>query len=178
MLKVAGLKQRWIIGPWLNIPHQCRTLVTILAQAEVSENGTSPVLSSTFIAFSLSLIPANGPVNFLSDPYGSTGTVNGFPSKPLLPSTNFATAGLLPLGPASVFPNPLRENALHLSMESHTSAGDWKQRSIGSRLSGQHFPKVADHPRTSLVVTKAFVADAFIWERQVNSVETRSYISP
>lgn len=106
MLKVAGLKQRWIIGPWLNIPHQCRTLVTILAQAEVSENGTSPVLSSTFIAFSLSLIPANGPVNFLSDPYGSTGTVNGFPSKPLLPSTNFATAGLLPLGPASVFPNP------------------------------------------------------------------------
>jgi hypothetical protein len=79
---------------------------TILAQAEVSENGTSPVVNSSFIAFSPSLIPANGPVNFLSDPYGSTGTVNGFPSKSLSPSTNFATAGLLPLGPASVFVNP------------------------------------------------------------------------
>lgn len=37
---------------------------TILAQAEVSENGTSPVLSSAFIAFSPSLIPANGIDNF------------------------------------------------------------------------------------------------------------------
>jgi hypothetical protein len=79
---------------------------TILAQAEISENGTSPLLNSSFIAFSPSLIPVNGPVKFLSDPYGSTGTVNGFPSKPLSPNTNFATAGLLPLGPASVFVNP------------------------------------------------------------------------
>ncbi|MBV8359405.1 MAG: TonB-dependent receptor, partial [Deltaproteobacteria bacterium] len=75
----------------------------LLARDSIEENGTSPLLNQTFISFSPSEIPANGPSMLFDDPYGSTGTINGFPSHPLSPNTNFATAGLLPLGPGSVF---------------------------------------------------------------------------
>jgi hypothetical protein len=75
----------------------------VLALDSISENGTSPLLNQTFISFSPSEIPANGPSMLFDDPYGSTGTINGFPSHLLSPNTNFATAGLLPLGPGSVF---------------------------------------------------------------------------
>ena len=51
-------------------------------------------------------IPANGPATFLSDPFGTTGTTNPFPSRPISKNINFATAGFLPFGPSSVFIDP------------------------------------------------------------------------
>ena len=48
-----------------------------------------------------------GAPNFLSDPFGSTGTVNPFPSKPPAPNIDFAAAGFLPFGGSGVyFVNP------------------------------------------------------------------------
>jgi hypothetical protein len=48
-----------------------------------------------------------GAPNFLSDPFGSTGTVNPFPSKPPAPDIDFDAAGFLPFGGSGVyFVNP------------------------------------------------------------------------
>jgi len=44
-----------------------------------------------------------GPVGYLSDPFGATGTPNPFPSKPPAQDINFANEGLLPFGGGSVF---------------------------------------------------------------------------
>jgi len=78
----------------------------ILAQDNQFQNGTPPFHSAAYIAFSPSEIPANGPATFLSDPFGTSGTINPFPSKPVSSNLNFATAGFLPFGPSSVFINP------------------------------------------------------------------------
>jgi hypothetical protein len=79
---------------------------TILAQDNQNQNGTPPFYSAAFIPFSPSEIPANGPATFLSDPFGTGGVINPFPSKPISQNINFATAGFLPFGPSSVFIDP------------------------------------------------------------------------
>lgn len=78
----------------------------ILAQDNQFQNGTPPFHSAAYIAFSPSEIPANGPATFLSDPFGTSGTINPFPSKPISSNLNFATAGFLPFGASSVFIDP------------------------------------------------------------------------
>jgi hypothetical protein len=78
----------------------------ILAQDNQNQNGTPPFYSAAFIAFNPSMIPADGPATFLSNPFGTSGTVNPFPSRPISKDINFATAGFLPFGPSSVFINP------------------------------------------------------------------------
>ena len=79
---------------------------TILAQDNQNQNGTPPFYSAAFIPFSPSQIPANGPAMFLSDPFGTGGVINPFPSKPISQDINFAAAGFLPFGPSSVFIDP------------------------------------------------------------------------
>lgn len=44
-----------------------------------------------------------GPLNYLSDPFGATGTPNPFPSKPPAQNIDFAATGFLPFGGGSVF---------------------------------------------------------------------------
>ncbi|MGD0132095.1 MAG: TonB-dependent receptor [Bryobacteraceae bacterium] len=78
----------------------------LLAQDNQYQNGTPPFHSAAFIPFSLSELPADGPATFLSDPFGTTGTTNPFPSRPISSNINFATAGFLPFGPSSVFIDP------------------------------------------------------------------------
>jgi len=80
----------------------------ILAKDNQQQNGTPPFYSASFISFSPSEIASNGPSTLMSDPYGTSGTANPFPSKRLSPSTNFLAAGLLPLGPNSVFIDEVR----------------------------------------------------------------------
>jgi hypothetical protein len=78
----------------------------ILAQDNQFQNGTPPFYSAAFIAFSPSEIPANGPATIMSDPFGTSGTVNPFPSRPISKNINFATAGFLPFGASSVEIDP------------------------------------------------------------------------
>lgn len=86
----------------------------LLAQDNQYQNGTPPFYSAgSFCSNPLSVFcggpetdPGPGPYTFLSDPYGTAGYINPFPSKPPTPSLNFATAGFLPFGPASVFIDP------------------------------------------------------------------------
>jgi len=65
-------------------------------------NGQAPYFSAAFISFPTS-VPATqaSPLTFLSDPFGSTGTPNTFPSTP--PAHNISFANLLPFGAGSVF---------------------------------------------------------------------------
>lgn len=44
-----------------------------------------------------------GPTNFMHDPFGTTGTINTFPSRPPAPNVDFAAAGFLPFGGGGVF---------------------------------------------------------------------------
>jgi hypothetical protein len=78
----------------------------ILGQDNQSQNGTPPFYSAAYIGFNPATIPADGPAKFLSDPFGTSGTVNPFPSRPISKDINFATAGFLPFGPSSVFIDP------------------------------------------------------------------------
>jgi hypothetical protein len=45
----------------------------------------------------------SGPTGYLRDPFGSTGSVNSFPSKPPAKDINFADSGFLPFGGGGVF---------------------------------------------------------------------------
>lgn len=51
-------------------------------------NGQVPFASSAFISFPTA--PSGGPFTFMGDPYGSTGTPNPFPSKPVNHNVDFA----------------------------------------------------------------------------------------
>jgi outer membrane receptor protein involved in Fe transport len=74
------------------------------------QNGTIPFYSASTLIFNTGEVPANGPATFMSDPYGTAGQVNPFPSKPLSASTNFQKAGFLPLSTGSVFIDPNQRN--------------------------------------------------------------------
>ena len=80
----------------------------LLGQDNQAQNGTAPLFSAAFLpCFNTCIQPGNPTMNYeyLSDPYGSTGSLNPFPSKDLPPPAqlNFLNQGLLPIGPASVF---------------------------------------------------------------------------
>jgi hypothetical protein len=70
------------------------------------QNGTVPFYSSAVLTFTQANVPANGPSTIMSDPYGTAGVINPFPSKPLSPGLNFQNAGFLPFGPNSVLIDP------------------------------------------------------------------------
>lgn len=74
------------------------------------QNGTIPFYSASVLTYTTANVPANGPSTIMSDPYGALGVVNPFPSKPLSPSTNFKTAGFLPISTGSVFIDPNQRN--------------------------------------------------------------------
>lgn len=65
-------------------------------------NGQVPFASAAFLSPFDPGAGITGPLNFLTDPYGSTGSINPFPSKPIDHSVNFAnTFG--PFGGGGVF---------------------------------------------------------------------------
>ncbi len=74
------------------------------------QNGTIPFYSASTLIYTTKNVPANGPATILSDPYGTLGVVNPFPSRPLSPATNFASAGFLPISTGSVFIDPNQRN--------------------------------------------------------------------
>jgi len=83
----------------------------LLGQDNQYQNGTVPLFAAAYLpCFNGCAQPGNPTSNYtyLSDPYGSTGSVNPFPSKALPPPAqlNFATQGFLPIGLASVFLDP------------------------------------------------------------------------
>ena len=78
----------------------------LLAQDNQNQNGTPPFYSAAFVPFDPSQIPANGAATFLSDPFGTTGITNPFPSRPIQKNIDFAAAGFIPFGPSSVFLDP------------------------------------------------------------------------
>ena len=76
----------------------------LLAEDNQFQNGTPPFYSAA--SFPLSAPTNGGAPTLLEDPYGSAGVTNPFPSKPISKDINFATAGFLPFGAASVFIDP------------------------------------------------------------------------
>ncbi|HXX99457.1 MAG TPA: TonB-dependent receptor, partial [Candidatus Limnocylindrales bacterium] len=84
----------------------------LLGQDNQYQNGTVPLFAAAYLpCFNGCAQPGNpgpGGYTFLSDPYGSTGSVNPFPSNALPPSSqlNFLNQGFLPIGLASVFLDP------------------------------------------------------------------------
>ena len=84
----------------------------LLGQDNQYQNGTVPLFAAAYLpCFNGCAEPGNpgtGGFGFLSDPYGSTGSVNPFPSSALPPSNqlNFLNQGFLPIGLASVFLDP------------------------------------------------------------------------
>ena len=74
------------------------------------QNGTVPFYSSAVLTYSKANVPASGASTIMSDPYGTAGVVNPFPSKPLSPGLNFQKAGFLPFGPNSVLIDPNQRN--------------------------------------------------------------------
>ena len=79
-----------------------------LGQDNQYQNGTVPLFSAAYL---YCCTPTGNPATgsngfgFLSDPYGSYGVINPFPSKSLPPPSqlNFYNQGFLPIGLASVF---------------------------------------------------------------------------
>lgn len=86
----------------------------LLAQDNQYQNGTPPFFSAAFFCsnpvgafcYGGSPDPGPGPYTFLSDPYGSAGVPNPFPSQPVDPATAFSGGQFLPFGPVNVFINP------------------------------------------------------------------------
>lgn len=74
------------------------------------QNGTEPFYSAAVLNYTTANVPANGPANILTNPYGAAGVVNPFPSKPLSPNLNWTAAGFLPFGPNSVLIDPNQRN--------------------------------------------------------------------
>jgi hypothetical protein len=70
----------------------------LLAQDNQYQNGTPPFFSAAYFPLG---VPGS-----LSNPYGVAGITNPFPSKPPTSSLDFAAAGFLPFGLASVLINP------------------------------------------------------------------------
>src|ERR1035437_9179915 len=75
-------------------------------EANLQFNGQAPFFGYTDFNFYSPTVTGTvnsgytGAPNFLSDPFGSTGTVNPFPSKPPAPNIDFGAAGFLPFGRA------------------------------------------------------------------------------
>lgn len=72
------------------------------AEDNFQDNGQPPFFSAGFANFSTPGNPS-ADLPFLSDPFGSTGAVNPFPSKPPDHNINFFDAGLTPFGSTSIF---------------------------------------------------------------------------
>ena len=91
------------------------------------QNGTVPFYSSAVLTYTKTNVPANGPSTVMSDPYGTAGVVNPFPSQPLSPSLNFKKAGFLPFGPNSVLIDPNQRSPYtygwNLTVQQALSAG-------------------------------------------------------
>ena len=68
-------------------------------------NGQAPFFGFTSPVFNDCSIPGNCtfPTGFMTDPFGTTGTPNPFPSKAPAPNIDFGAAGFLPFGGGGVF---------------------------------------------------------------------------
>jgi hypothetical protein len=68
-------------------------------------NGQAPFFGFTNPFFADCSVPGNctPPTGFLSDPFGTTGTPNPFPSKPPAKNIDFGASGFLPFGGGGVF---------------------------------------------------------------------------
>ncbi len=68
-------------------------------------NGQAPFFGFTSPVFNDCSVPGNctSPTGFFSDPFGTTGTVNPFPSKPPAKNIDFGATGFLPFGGGGVF---------------------------------------------------------------------------
>jgi hypothetical protein len=68
-------------------------------------NGQAPFFGFTNPVFNDCSVPGNCtfPTGFYTDPFGTTGTPNPFPSKPPAPNIDFGASGFLPFGGGGVF---------------------------------------------------------------------------
>jgi hypothetical protein len=73
------------------------------AEDNFQDNGQPPFFAAGFANFSTPNSNPTADLPFLADPFGSTGAVNPFPSKPPDHNINFFDAGLTPFGSTSIF---------------------------------------------------------------------------
>jgi len=74
-------------------------------QDNLWSDGTEPFVSFGQSGYSPSNIPANGPATIMSDPYGTAGIINPFPSHFPNATTNFLTSGLIPFNGVFIDPH-------------------------------------------------------------------------
>jgi outer membrane receptor protein involved in Fe transport len=114
------------------------------------QNGTVPFYSSAVLTYTKANVPANGPSTIMSDPYGTAGVVNPFPSQPLSPSLNFQKAGFLPFGPNSVLIDPNQRNPYtygwNLTAQQAVGAGMAVQVAYVGSSSHKQIVNVEDDP--------------------------------
>ncbi|MGA3186625.1 MAG: carboxypeptidase regulatory-like domain-containing protein [Bryobacteraceae bacterium] len=73
------------------------------AEDSLQFNGQEPFFSESDLFFNpLATNPASAPTNF-TDPFGTLGLTNPFPSKPPTAATNWVNSGFLPVGGGGVF---------------------------------------------------------------------------
>jgi len=81
----------------------------LLAQDNQYQNGTPPFFSAAYLPLGAPFtVPGSGPYTLLSDPYGTEGVPNPFPSTPpTLDPNYYVDKGFVPyFGPSSVFIDP------------------------------------------------------------------------
>jgi hypothetical protein len=72
--------------------------MTLNAEDNLQFNGQVPFFA--FSDFNFPSFSGTGNPSYLSDPFGTAGVVNPFPSKPPTKNLNFADAGYIPIGGA------------------------------------------------------------------------------
>ncbi len=81
----------------------------LLAQDNQYQNGTPPFFSAAYLSLGAPFtVPGSGPYTLMSDPYGTEGVPNPFPSTPpTLDPNYYVDKGFVPyFGPSSVFIDP------------------------------------------------------------------------
>lgn len=77
-------------------------------QDQQNQNGTTPFYSSTHLFYTPANMPAGTQATIISNPYGTAGVSNPFPSQPITASTDFSK--FFPFGPGSVLIDPYIRN--------------------------------------------------------------------
>lgn len=141
----------------------------LLGQDNQYQNGTVPLFAASYIGCFNNCAPPMDPppggFGYLSDPYGSTGYINPFPSSALPPLSqrDFGPLGFLPIGYNSVFVDP------HMRTPYTYQYNLTLQHQMGSTLSAEvGYVGSSSHKFTANVDFDPFMNGGVTYERLQN----------